>query len=47
MNQIVFNNSIDFEDNEHVQKGSSQPGKRLDKNRHVLFHAKLLHNDFF
>ena len=25
VNQIVFNNPIDFEDDEHVQKGSSQP----------------------
>jgi hypothetical protein len=26
MNQIVFNNPIDSEDNEHVHKGSSQLG---------------------
>ena len=37
MNQVVFNNPIDFEDNEHVQKGSNQPGKRPDTNRHALF----------
>ena len=47
MNQLVYKNHIDSFDDEHIHTGGSEPDRKPNKYRLVLFHSKLLYNDYF
>lgn len=47
MNQIGFNDLVNYSGEEHVQRGGSRPCKKLNKDRIALYYVELLYNDYF
>lgn len=46
MNPLLFNNLIDYLDEEHVQRGSTKPSRKSNNDRLALYYTKLFYNDY-
>lgn len=46
MNPLLFNNLIDYLDEEHVHRCCFKPSRKSNNDRLALFYTKLFYNDY-